>query len=119
MTFLAFLKFWTEIHVLPFRLLPPRDVKGTASSLGELRRGSEFGTPPTWWISKGQAPSRLFWSSCVIIWLFLRGAVVLNVRPQAQHLRLKHNATFREPPIVHPPYLNLGFGPAMAEYRLL
>ena len=115
MTFLAFLKFWTEIHVLPFRLLPPRDVKGTASSLGELRRGSEFGTPPTWWISKGQAPSRLFWSSCVIIWLFLRGAVVLNVRPQAQHLRLKHNATFREPPIAHPPYLNLGFGPAMAE----
>ena len=117
MTFLAFLKFWTEIHVLPFRLLPPRDVKGTASSLGELRRGSEFGTPPTWWISKGQAPSRLFWSSCVIIWLFLRGAVVLNVRPQAQHLRLKHNATFREPPIVHPPYLNLGFGPVMAELR--
>jgi len=43
----------------------------------------------------------------------MRDVVVLKVRRQAQHLRLKHYATFREPPfalLLSQPRLGTGLG---------
>ena len=49
----------------------------------------------------------------VSFWLCMRDIVVLKVRRQAQHLRLKHYATFQKPPfalLLSQPRLGTGLG---------
>ena len=52
----------------------------------------------------------------------MRDVVVLKVRRQAQHLRLKHYATFREPPfalLLSQPRLGTGLGGVVMEVMLV